>query len=214
MPEATAAKKFGQWVPSKHLTELHYFGFFELYSRHQQHSHTFSHYLASQNLTTLDSPSQPGSTILQVCIPPALALSQIFALEKHRDQFGMESKVPALAGKGCRSILRKFAAEMNKWANQWNNFVPSGRPEPNLEAACWVIDWRVVSTHPPTTTCRNAPIKVFEPRYWPLIGQSGQIEHSHWSIWANSHWVISIDGGMPLHKSQPLTSSKWHWSHS
>ena len=36
--------------------------------------------------------------------------------------------------------------EMNKWANQWNNFVPS-RPGSNLEAACWVIDWRVVPTH-------------------------------------------------------------------
>ena len=186
MPEATAAKKFGQWVPSKHLTELHYFGFFELYSRHQQHSHTFSHYLASQNLTTLDSPSQAARLHYLTSLHSACscAFSNLCLGEASRSIWN-GIKVPTLAGKGCRSILRKFAAEMNKWANQWNNFVPSGRP-----SLIWrqLVEWLIgewsLPTHPPPLAaipqlkCLNQDTDLSLVNLGKssiLIGQSGQI---------------------------------------
>ena len=63
-------------------------------------------------------------------------------------RINLESTVPADPDEFVGSLRWCAVGEMNKWANQWNNFVPS-RSGSNLEAACWVIDWWVVVTHHP-----------------------------------------------------------------
>ena len=87
---------------------------------------------------------------------------------------------------------------MNKWANQWNNFVPSRPP------LIWrqLVEWLIGECWPPTTTTCLQPIKILEPRYLPLIGQSRKIKHSH--------WLMAIDWGVPLQQRLPSSSDIGH----
>ena len=175
-PFFTARKiqNFGPWVSNNKRSE-------EFYSGHQEHhSHTFSDDLASQNFTTLDSPTRLhyltrlhsvssrafsdlrlGEASFKINLEQLLLKRNPIFVCTFPDIHivGMSIwnpmkpiSISALSWSSSFQINFEEVwgdtrgTEMNKWANQWNNFVPS-RPGSNLEAACWVIDWRVVPTH-------------------------------------------------------------------
>ena len=190
-PFFTARKiqNFGPWVSNNKRSE-------EFYSWHQEHhSHTFSDDLASQNFTTLDSPTRLhyltrlhsvssrafsdlrlGEASFKINLEQLLLKRNPIFVCTFPDIHivGMSIWNPmkpisiSLEVLVSRSILRKFEAThaAQKWINEQINEITLSPAGPGL---IWrqLVEWLIGEWFPPTDSICLAPIKILEDtRLW------------------------------------------------